>query len=33
MFGLLIPFLAVIVVGCVLVEAHDRLARRYGWPR
>ena len=33
MFGLLIPFLAVIVVGCLLAEAYDRLARRYGWPR
>ena len=33
MLGLLIPFLAVIVVGCLLAEAYDRLARRYGWPR
>ena len=33
MFGILIPFLVVIVVGCLLAEAYDRLARRYGWPR
>ena len=33
MFGILLAFLAVIVVGCLLAEAYDRLARRFGWPR
>lgn len=32
--GLLVVLLiVVIVVGCVLAEAYDRLARKHGWPR
>ena len=23
----------IIVVGCILAESYDRLARKYGWPR
>ena len=32
--GLLVVLLiVVIVVGCVLAETYDRLARKHGWPR
>jgi len=33
MFGLLKPFLAVIVVGLLAVVINDALAQRLGWPR
>lgn len=24
---------SIIVIGCILAEAYDRAARKYGWPR
>jgi hypothetical protein len=26
-------FATIIIVGVILAESYDRLARRYGWPR
>jgi len=28
-----VGFTAIIIVGCVLAEAYDRAAKRWGWPR
>ncbi len=28
-----VGFAAIITIGCVLAEAYDRLARKWGWPR